>query len=104
IAGRGVAARADIYSLGVVLYRALTGSPVFRDVAVPALIHSHLNAKPDPMTRRAPGAGISQALDGVIQRCLAKRPEERFATMAQLGVALQAALEVPDDGRAPMPF
>lgn len=91
IMGRPVDGRTDVYSLGIVLYRMLAGRAPFRDGGVPALIHAHLNVMPTPIseiTRDVPGS-----LDRVVLRCLAKRPEQRFESMAELGRALADALD-----------
>src|SRR4051812_37325750 len=76
IMGRKVDGRTDLYSLGVVMYRMLTGKPPFRDGGVPAMIHAHLNVFPKPMSELKPE--ISGALDRVVLRCLAKQPEQRY--------------------------
>jgi serine/threonine-protein kinase len=76
----------------------LTGKPPFRDAGAQALIHAHLNLFPKPMTeldRALPGV-----LDRVVLRCLAKQPEQRYETMAEVSRALDAALEPTELGLA----
>ena len=96
IMGKVVDGRTDIYSLGVVLYRMLLGRPPFKDGGVPAMIHHHLNVMPKPLHELVPD--VPGELDRVVLRCLAKRPEQRYETMAELARALRAALEPSDLG------
>jgi serine/threonine-protein kinase len=94
IMGKPVDGRTDVYSLGVVLYKMLSGHAPFRDTGVPALIHAHLNTMPKPLIEVVPG--IPNELDRVVLRCLAKNPERRYESMAELGRALTMAL-MPED-------
>lgn len=85
-------AYSDVYSLGVMFYLLLTGTPVFRGVPPAGLVHHHLEVVPESLRLRAPAAGISESLEGVVLRCLAKDPVERYANANQLGLAIEEAL------------
>ena len=91
IRGDRVDARTDLYALGVMLYRALTGDDVFEDRGLPAAVHDHLETAPMKLRQRAPDAGIPAALDAAVLRCLAKRPEDRFASASAAAAALRDA-------------
>lgn len=92
ILGQPYDGRADMYALGVTLFRALTGTPLFPQATDSAsLLYHQVNARPEPLTQRAPGAQIPAALERVVLRCLRKDPAERFADMAELSAALVAA-------------
>jgi serine/threonine-protein kinase len=90
IMGKPVDGRTDVYSLGVMLYKMLSGKNPFRDGGVPALIHAHLNTMPKPLIEV--GQGIPNELDHVVLRCLMKNPDRRFESMAELSRALRSAV------------
>jgi hypothetical protein len=83
-----VDARCDVYSLGCVLYKALTGEVPFPAQDVPAKLWAHLNADPPTPSHTA---GVPDGFDEVVARALAKRPEDRYPTAVDLGRATLAA-------------
>jgi serine/threonine-protein kinase len=89
IQGGSADARSDVYSLGCVLYHALTGSVPFPRESDPAKLWAHINDPPPSARKLQPG--LSPELDVVIARALAKRPFERYASAGELGRAAVAA-------------
>jgi serine/threonine protein kinase len=78
--------RADVYSLGCTLFHLLAGRPPFAG-SVPEVLQAHRDA---PMPSLRPiRAEVSLALDAVVQRMTAKRPEDRYPSMAEVLVAIQ---------------
>jgi serine/threonine protein kinase len=80
--------RSDIYSLGCVLFRMVCGRPPFLAEGIGDIIASHLREPPPWMRDFEPTA--SPALDAVVQRTLAKPPDARFSSMAELASVLQS--------------
>lgn len=109
--GKSLTASSDIYSLAVILYEVLTGKLPFEAKNPMEYIQLHVTAKPKPINERVPGKTFPPLLWTVLEKALAKKPEERFASAAEFAAALQAVLngatELPGgDGqpaRPPMP-
>jgi serine/threonine protein kinase len=103
--GQQVDGRADIYSLGLLLYEMLTGRPPFEADTPAAYMQMQLNHQPPPMMHACPGIEVSPALEACVMRALAKAPYQRpqsadlFAD--ELWSALMATVEI---SQLPMPI
>jgi hypothetical protein len=91
VAGGPVDGRVDIYSLGCVLWEALTGKVPFQRNSAVAKMYAHTHEPPPSLAEAAPG--LPAELDGVVARAMAKRPEERYLSAGDLGEAALAAAE-----------
>jgi serine/threonine protein kinase len=90
IKGKDVDGRADIYSLGCVLYETLTGRVPFMKDLDAAVIWAHVEEMPTEPS--AIQRDLPRGIDDVIGRALAKDPSERYATCRELVDAAQATL------------
>jgi serine/threonine-protein kinase len=89
IRGEPVDERADIYALGVLMFHGLTGGYPFKGTTAPELERLHLTAPPPAPSRAAP---VTAALDAVVLRCLEKKPEGRYQSVAEVLAALRVAV------------
>jgi serine/threonine-protein kinase len=80
--GEPVDARSDVYSLGCVLYEILTGEPPFIGDSPVAVAYQHVREDPVPPSQKHPG--ISPELDAVVLKALAKNPDNRYQTAAEM--------------------
>jgi predicted Ser/Thr protein kinase len=86
IEGGPLDGRADVYSLGCVLYHCLAGHAPFVRETEYAVLHAHV-------AEAAPPLSIAPALDAVISRALAKEPCDRYETAGALADALEASVD-----------
>jgi eukaryotic-like serine/threonine-protein kinase len=90
--------RADIYSLGMIIYQMLTGHDPFgfwQDNSSGTLTtwwRAHTGQPPEPLRRQAGCELLPQALEDIVLKCLEKLPDDRFASVADLKKALDAVL------------
>jgi eukaryotic-like serine/threonine-protein kinase len=80
--GEKVDARSDVYSLGCVLYEVLTGEPPFIGDSPVAVAYQHV--REDPVPPSSKHSGISPELDAVVLKALAKNPDNRYQTAAEM--------------------
>jgi YVTN family beta-propeller protein len=88
--GKPLDARTDVYSLSCVAYECLTGEVPFQREQEAAVMYAHLrDAPPRPSASRP---DLSPAVDGVISRGMAKRPDDRYPSAGSFAGALRGAL------------
>jgi predicted Ser/Thr protein kinase len=89
IEGKAVDGRADVYSLGCLLYECLSGSVPFAKDSDLAVLWAHVNEPP-------PGLASYPELEPVLKRAMVKRPDDRYPTCGALVAAARDALPKPE--------
>jgi tRNA A-37 threonylcarbamoyl transferase component Bud32 len=87
--GRPVDLRADVYAVGVMLYRMLTGSLPVAGPTLREMLAAKLSREPAPPSSLA--SEVPAGLDRVVLRCMSRSPDERYATCEELARALGPA-------------
>ncbi|HNN95007.1 MAG TPA: HEAT repeat domain-containing protein, partial [Pseudomonadota bacterium] len=93
IDGGIVDARTDQYAFGCILYRMLTGSLPFMADTAEAVMRMHVETNAVPPRQRLPELTISDAIEALVLRCLAKHAEDRFTSMSELAQVLTAEID-----------
>ena len=86
--GQPVDARADLFAVGTLLYEMLTGQPPFRADSLAALLHAVAHDRPPALT----GSAAIAAVDRVIHRAMAKRPDDRYQSADAMSQDLRDVL------------
>jgi serine/threonine-protein kinase len=84
---KNVDARTDVWAVGVVLYRLLTGKQPFVGETIGAMLAAIIEHHPPSIRELRPE--LPEGLEAVVARCLSKDPGQRYANVAELGLALE---------------
>jgi serine/threonine protein kinase len=90
--GKYVDQRSDIYSMGCLIYETLTGRPPFKGDSTLETMIQHLQKDPPALCEKAAGRVFPKALEVVVQKTLAKNPDDRYQSMVELRDALLIVL------------
>ena len=88
VRGEPADVRSDIFAAGAVLYEMLTGKPAFRKATSAETMSAILNEDPPPVSQAA--LNLPPGLQKIVNRCLAKNPEQRFQHASDVAFALEA--------------
>jgi eukaryotic-like serine/threonine-protein kinase len=93
--GQDIDGRSDLYSVGVILYRMLTGTVPYLGPNPMAILYQHIHGEIPSPSAAAPEAGISPGVQALMRRALAKDRDMRFASAEAFIEALHAADDAP---------
>jgi serine/threonine protein kinase len=94
--GKQVDVRSDIYSLGCMMYELLTGAPPLIGSNSLETMHMHVSQDPARIVASQASDSILKRLDVVVERALAKNPQDRYQSVAEMLTDLELVKEAPD--------
>ena len=82
VQGKQLDARTDVYAMGVLLYEMLAGRRPFESSSLTGILAAHISEKPRPLTDLR--AEVGPQVNGIVMRCLAKDPRQRYGNAGEL--------------------
>lgn len=103
--GKKLDSRADIYSLGAVMYRVVSGKPIFESTDALETMFRQVSEMPASFSKVCPEIQIPEKLEAVIFKCLAKEREQRYQSMLELKDDLElTAAEIKAQSKTTLPM
>jgi eukaryotic-like serine/threonine-protein kinase len=90
--------RSDIYSLGCIMYRTLTGIQPIVGLELMECLYNHVNTAPRPFSDNCPELNLPEALEMIVLKCMEKDQEKRFQSMQELKDALESFVQLMAHG------
>ncbi len=84
VKGEAADPRMDVYSVGCIMYQALTGHLPFKDTNMFGVLNQQVHATPKPLREVAPNAAIPPNAEAIVLRCMEKDPAARFQSMREI--------------------
>lgn len=91
--GKSLDKRLDIYSMGCLMYEALTGQLPHQGETTLDTMLKHMNAEPKPFKKVSENLNIPKSIEAIVFKCLEKKPEDRYQSMNELKQELKVAME-----------
>ena len=90
IRNRGIDPRSDVYGLGILMFEMLTGGHLFIADTLEDVVYAHFHSPPPSLRELCPELNISAGAEAIVLKALAKKPEDRFQSMAEMAAAIEA--------------